>query len=107
PSRCDGWPRRGLADTGVHGSGAGSLATSIPLSGMLHQPALLSREPRHAPDRKPSMRTKAKLLATAGVFLSSVACDQTTKELAVRELKGQGSIELLGGSARLVYAENP
>ncbi len=53
------------------------------------------------------MGTKVKLLATMTVFLSSVACDQTTKELAVRELKGQGSIDLLGGSARLVYAENP
>ncbi len=48
------------------------------------------------------MGTKARLLATTAVFVSSVACDQTTKELAVRELKGQAPVELLGGSARLV-----
>lgn len=53
--------------------------------------------------RRPLLR----LLAVLGLLAPSVACDQATKSLAVTHLSGKGTIHVIDGFFRLVYAENP
>lgn len=52
-----------------------------------------------------SMRLRLTFLAL--VVLSSVGCDQLTKSAAEQSLRGNPPISFLGGSFRLLYAENP
>jgi signal peptidase II len=40
------------------------------------------------------------------LLATQIGCDQATKELAERELKGSSSHSFLGGSVRLIFAEN-
>lgn len=48
-----------------------------------------------------------RLLAVLGLLAPSVACDQATKALAVTHLAGKGTVHVVDGLFRLVYAENP
>lgn len=41
------------------------------------------------------------------IVLASVGCDQLTKVMAIKSLKGEPAIDFLGGLVRFVYAENP
>lgn len=52
------------------------------------------------------MTRLARLALLAFVMVSCIGCDQATKHLAARELAGQPSVMLLGGSLHLTYAEN-
>ncbi|HCF58885.1 MAG TPA: signal peptidase II [Myxococcales bacterium] len=46
-------------------------------------------------------------LLLAPLLLTLIGCDQATKDLAQRELLGQGPSIFLGGLFKLVYVENP
>jgi signal peptidase II len=48
-----------------------------------------------------------RMLALLAVLVTSIVLDQVTKEIAIDQLKGEPSWSALGGSVRLVYAENP
>lgn len=52
-------------------------------------------------------RSFVRLLAVFALLAPSVACDQATKALAVTHLSGKGTIDVVDGFFRLVYAENP
>lgn len=52
-----------------------------------------------------SMRVRLTFLSL--VVLSSVGCDQLTKSAAEQSLRGNPPLSFLGGSFRLLYAENP
>ncbi len=52
-------------------------------------------------------RPVARALALLALLAPCVACDQTTKALAVSHLRGSPPSEWGGGLFRLVYAENP
>lgn len=52
-------------------------------------------------------RTLGRALALVALLAPCVACDQTTKAIAVEHLRGEPPISLGGGLLRLVYAENP
>jgi signal peptidase II len=51
------------------------------------------------------MRTR--LLILLLTLIPCVACDQAAKALAVTHLKGAGSVAVVDGLVRLIYAENP
>jgi len=48
-----------------------------------------------------------RLVLLLPVVLASVGCDQLTKVVAIKTLKGEPAIDFLGGLIRFVYAENP
>jgi signal peptidase II len=48
-----------------------------------------------------------RLLLLLALLVPCVACDQATKSLAVTHLAGRGSIDVVDGFFRLIYAENP
>jgi signal peptidase II len=50
---------------------------------------------------------RSRLLFVLLTLLPCVACDQATKALAVEHLQGVGSVPIVDGFVRLVYAENP
>ncbi|MGI5861920.1 MAG: signal peptidase II [Myxococcales bacterium] len=54
-----------------------------------------------------SVSRSFRALLLAPLLLTLVGCDQATKELAQRELMGQGPSLFLGGLFKLVYVENP
>lgn len=51
------------------------------------------------------MRRSLILLLLFGA--ATVGCDQATKQVAVEHLEGEPPVALMGGTVRLVYAENP
>ena len=52
------------------------------------------------------MTTFARVLLLAAVMIPCVGCDQLTKGMAARELKGRSPVSFLGETVRLTYAEN-
>ena len=52
------------------------------------------------------MTTFARVLLLAAVMIPCVGCDQATKGMAARELKGRSPVSFLGETVRLTYAEN-
>lgn len=48
----------------------------------------------------------SRTIIVLGLVLSTLACDQGTKRIAVTTLKDRDPISLLSGSVRLLYAEN-
>ena len=53
------------------------------------------------------MTTWVRLVLLAAVIVSCVGCDQSTKHMASRELKGRAPMSFLAGTVQLSYAENP
>ena len=53
------------------------------------------------------MRTLTRWTLLVTVMVSCVGCDQVTKELASRNLRGRAPVRLIGSTVQLVYAENP
>jgi signal peptidase II len=52
------------------------------------------------------MRTLTRLTLLLAVMVSCVGCDQVTKGIASRDLRGRPPVRLLGNTVQLVYAEN-
>ena len=52
------------------------------------------------------MTTLMRYTLLAAVIFSCVGCDQTTKLIASRELKGRPAAKFLGNTIQLTYAEN-
>jgi signal peptidase II len=52
------------------------------------------------------MRFSSRVVSLAALMVACVGCDQATKSLAEQHLAGRPPVLLLGGSLRLLYAEN-
>lgn len=53
------------------------------------------------------LKTLHRLILCALVMASCVSCDQVTKSVAKSRLEGTRAVSCLGGTVRLIYAENP